>query len=139
MSITVTLTEQEILNKPNYYELGELVQEKYWNQRKSFENGRSDDENFIIHADENGLVTKIQHAWTCSICGESTQNVDYDYLIGYDHLACHLKQDRDVEFDHCVICGKRSPYTRNTHIDQRIGYVEGGGQGCFQPIQCDKV
>lgn len=44
-----------------------------------------------------------------------------------------------VEYDHCVICGKQSPYTKDTHIDYRIGYVEGGGQGCFQPTQCDKV
>jgi hypothetical protein len=43
------------------------------------------------------------------------------------------------EKDKCVICGKESPYTRSTHIDMRIGYVEGGGQGCFQPNKCDKV
>jgi hypothetical protein len=26
----------------------------------------------------------------CSICNKSTYDVDYDYLIGFDHLACHL-------------------------------------------------
>jgi hypothetical protein len=40
--------------------------------------------------------------------------------------------------DNCVICGKESPYHRNTHIDLRIGYVEGAGQGCFQPHTCNR-
>jgi hypothetical protein len=26
----------------------------------------------------------------CSICDKSTYDVDYEYLIGFDHLACHL-------------------------------------------------
>lgn len=39
--------------------------------------------------------------------------------------------------DVCVVCGKTSPYPRNTHIEDRIGYVEGGGQGCFQPAKCN--
>ena len=28
--------------------------------------------------------------WVCSICGSDTSNVDYDYLINYDHISCHL-------------------------------------------------
>lgn len=38
--------------------------------------------------------------------------------------------------DKCVICGKDTPYRFNDHIDTRIGYVEGAGQGCFQPTMC---
>ncbi len=41
-------------------------------------------------------------------------------------------------YDICVECGKVSPYLYSDHIDQRIGYVEGAGQGCFQPKTCDK-
>jgi len=42
--------------------------------------------------------------------------------------------DRPIRLiDKCVICGKDTPYDVTTHIDYRIGYVEGGGQGCFQP------
>jgi hypothetical protein len=26
----------------------------------------------------------------CSICNKSTEDIDYEYLIGFDHLACHL-------------------------------------------------
>lgn len=32
--------------------------------------------------------------------------------------------------DHCVICGVETPYNYETHIDMRIGYVEGIGQLC---------
>lgn len=39
-------------------------------------------------------------------------------------------------FDKCVICGEDTPYTIDTHIDYRIGYIEGGGQGCFKPGGC---
>jgi len=32
--------------------------------------------------------------------------------------------------DHCVICGVETPYDYETHIDMRIGYIEGAGQLC---------
>ena len=32
--------------------------------------------------------------------------------------------------DKCVICGAETPYEFETHIDYRIGYVEGVGQTC---------
>jgi len=28
--------------------------------------------------------------WVCTICGEDTSNVEYDYLVNYNHLACEL-------------------------------------------------
>lgn len=43
---------------------------------------------------------------------------------------------KTLENDRCVICGKISPYKISQHIDTRIGYVEGAGQGCFQPSKC---
>lgn len=45
----------------------------------------------------------------------------------------------DDNYDECVICGKKTPYTRSTHIDLRYGYVEGAGQGCYQPQVCNKL
>jgi hypothetical protein len=119
MSITITLTEKEILETPNDSSLGELIRERYWSKRNS--------------------PSSTDNSWTCSICGKSTHEVESDYLIGYDHLECKMKLEMNTEYDNCVICGKVSPYTRNTHIYNRIGYVEGGGQGCFQPNICDKV
>lgn len=45
----------------------------------------------------------------------------------------------DTEYEHCMICGKISPYTKNTHTFDRVGYVIGQGQGCYQPNKCDKI
>lgn len=44
-----------------------------------------------------------------------------------------MHQTTPNSHDVCVICGKVSPYTQDTHIDYRIGYIEGAGQGCFWP------
>ena len=141
MSIKVTVTEKEILETPNDSMLGELTRNKYWQARRDEEGPQYDDEDFGIVIGEDGLVKKIIHPYTCSICGGDTSEIDYDYLVGYDHLGCVLKTEEDNSdaFDKCVICGKESPYLKSTHIDMRVGYVEGGGQGCFQPNNCDKV
>lgn len=32
--------------------------------------------------------------------------------------------------DTCVLCGVETPYDFETHIDFRIGYIEGAGQLC---------
>lgn len=40
-------------------------------------------------------------------------------------------------YDKCVICGKESPYTKNTHVELRVGYIEGVGQTCYQPKFCE--
>jgi hypothetical protein len=32
--------------------------------------------------------------------------------------------------DHCISCGAETPYDFETHIDMRIGYIEGTGQLC---------
>jgi hypothetical protein len=141
MSIKVTVTEKEILETPNDSMLGELTRNKYWQARRNEEGPQYNDEDFGIVIGEDGLVKKIIHPYTCSICGGDTSEIDYDYLVGYDHLGCVLKTEEDNSdaFDKCVICGKESPYLKSTHIDMRMGYVEGGGQGCFQPNNCDRV
>lgn len=33
--------------------------------------------------------------WVCKYCGEDTSDVDYDYLIGTDHLICLLQSDTE--------------------------------------------
>lgn len=35
----------------------------------------------------------------CAICGGDTSQVEYDYLSGYDHLSCVLKQSFDSKSD----------------------------------------
>lgn len=39
--------------------------------------------------------------------------------------------------DKCVLCGAETPYDETTHIDYRIGYVEGSGQTC--PNGCPSI
>ena len=68
--------------------------------------------------------------WTCQYCGKDTSDVEYDYLHGYDHLGCALKSETEDGFDHCVLCGVETPYKHSTHVDMRLGYIEGAGQLC---------
>ena len=71
--------------------------------------------------------------YVCSLCGKDTSNVDIDYLVGVDHLVCHLEKEqkeREGDYEVCVLCGGTTSYTRNTHIDMRVGYIEGAGQLC---------
>jgi hypothetical protein len=140
MSINVNLTEKEILGTPNDADLGELVRNKFWQARRNQEGPQYDDEHFRLTIGEDGLVKSINRPWKCSICGGDTSEIDYDYLVGYDHLGCVLdeKSGKSLEYDHCVICGKETPYLRSTHIDLREGYIEGGGQGCYQSNICGK-
>ena len=140
MSINVILTEKEVLDTPNDAILGRLVRNKFWQARRDQEGPQYDDEHFGLTIGEDGLVKSINRPFTCSICGGNTSEIDYDYLVGYDHLGCVLKEEevRPDTFDKCVICGKETPYLRSTHIDLREGYIEGGGQGCYQPNICEK-
>ena len=140
MSINVNLTEKEILGTPNDADLGKLARNKFWQARRDQEGPQYDDEHFGLTIGDDGLVKSINRPFTCSICGGDTSEIDYDYLVGYDHLGCVLDEEsgKSLEYDHCVICGKETPYLRSTHIDLREGYVEGGGQGCYQPNICGK-
>ena len=140
MSINVILTEKEVLDTPNDAMLGSLVRNKFWQARRDQEGPQYDDEHFGLTIGRDGLVRSINRPFTCSICGGDTSDIDYDYLVGYDHLGCVLKEEevRPDAFDKCVICGKETPYLRSTHIDLREGYVEGGGQGCYQTNICEK-
>lgn len=139
MSITVTISEDEILSLSNDFSLGERVRQLYWEEKRKSYNYQLDEEKFLMEVNPDGSVVRIIKPWVCGICGKPTDNLDYDYLVGYDHLACHLQGDAKMdEKDKCVICGQETPYTRSTNIYNRIGYVEGGGQGCYQPHICDK-
>lgn len=115
MSVTVNLTEKEILDTPNDYDLGEKVRKMYWELKElEIEEKKlreMDGESYMLVSDENGLV-----------------------------MGVYPFNDRYTEngYDKCILCGKVSPYKTSTHIDLRIGYVEGAGQGCFQDNICEK-
>jgi hypothetical protein len=42
-------------------------------------------------------------------------------------------------YDKCLICGEETPYINSKNINERVGYIEGGGQGCYKPNICDKI
>ena len=42
----------------------------------------------------------------------------------------HTKLWMDSVKDKCVMCGATTPYTKDTHIDERLHYIEGAGQMC---------
>jgi len=41
----------------------------------------------------------------------------------------------DDDYEKCVMCGESVPYLKSTHIDRRVGYVEGAGQLCKDCFQ----
>lgn len=42
----------------------------------------------------------------------------------------------EAKMDRCVECGGLTPYHVSDHVDTRVGYVEGAGQGCWKPHVC---
>ena len=104
MSFQIIVTEKEILETPNYFELGKLVNNKYWQAKRDEEGPQFDDEHVGLTINEDGLVTSI---------------------------------NRSDDYDTCVVCGKKTPYLKSTNIYQRYGYVEGAGQACPHPDNCD--
>jgi hypothetical protein len=49
-------------------------------------------------------------------------------IIG-KHLLKNIK-NKTMAKDNCIMCGVETPYEFETHIDMRVGYIEGAGQLC---------
>jgi hypothetical protein len=55
--------------------------------------------------------------WVCSICGENTFEVDYDYLgSGTNHLGCELKSQEDID-EQAYAQGRGSSFGGDTGTD----------------------
>ena len=54
---------------------------------------------------------------------------DDNYGRNKKQIDMETKQET-TEMDKCVSCGKETPYSKYTHIDERYYYVEGAGQLC---------
>ena len=48
---------------------------------------------------------------------------DYGHVVG-------IEERSDDEYESCVICGRKTSYIKNTHVDMRKGYIDGVGQAC---------
>jgi hypothetical protein len=51
-------------------------------------------------------------------------------VIDDDGQVVGIEERSDDEYDSCVVCGRKTRYTKNTHVDMRIGYIDGFGQTC---------
>ena len=51
---------------------------------------------YIEFTDSEIDEQKARETWVCSICGENTADVDYDYIgSGTNHLGCELEVEMD--------------------------------------------
>jgi hypothetical protein len=92
MSIKITVTEEEVLGTPNYYEMGKKVHDRFWQAKRDQEGPQIDDEHFGFTINEEGLVTSINRPDdydTCIVCGKITPylkstniNLRYGYIEG---------------------------------------------------------
>jgi len=67
-----------------------------------------------------------------SKCNSTTPRPD-DRLFGVVEYVCNecsslMEVVSTIEL--CVLCNKETPYSTDTHIDERQHYVEGSGQMC---------
>ena len=73
---------------------------------EAFRNGLADEIALLLR--EKGTYTeygddeieeqKARETWVCSICGENTADVDYDYIgSGTNHLGCELKSQKEID------------------------------------------
>jgi hypothetical protein len=73
MEITITLTEKEIMSTPNDSELGRMVRNKFWQERRNLEGPPNDDEHVILNINPDGTVRSIGgEKDICIICGKET-------------------------------------------------------------------
>ena len=68
---------------------------------------------------------------------QDINNYPNDYELGH-FIRTKYHESSKLKFDKCIECGLESPYTEDTHIDSRNGYIEGAGQFCFQENICKK-
>lgn len=72
----ITISAEDILSTPNDMELGAKVRQKYWE----------------LYGEQKPEVNQ----WICSLCSGDTSQVDYDYLVGTDHIGCVLDKEMKV-------------------------------------------
>lgn len=84
------------------------------------------------------LEAKIKIAETADdvyyVLDRFAQAIPNDYELGY-YLRGAVKYWLQkgiikIQYDTCIICGKETPFRRDTHIDHRMWYTEGAGQCC---------
>ena len=57
---------------------------------------------------------------------------NYNKIFKKDKKKMKTIDSLKENVDKCVMCGAKTEYTKDTHIDDREYYVEGAGQMCKQ-------
>lgn len=68
-----------------------LTEEESWDWAVDVMNCDSNQE-VVETLERVGNIIHDRNQFTCTICGKSTKEVEYDYLVNRDHLECVLKQ-----------------------------------------------
>lgn len=113
MDIQFIISEDEILSHSNNFDLGEFVRKKYWGIKNNIQQANGDDV-FVIN--------------------DMREAIHSNKLVQISRTF--ISEDG---YDKCVICGEKTPFKIGQHINERIGYVEGVGQACFQPKVCKEI
>jgi|TARA_B100000315_G_scaffold75796_1_gene69356 hypothetical protein len=78
---------------------------------------------YIVFTDSEIDEQKMKDSWVCSICGENTADVDYDYLgSGTNHLGCELAEG----FQEITKDRREKNSSQKKHEDKVFGHDQGG-------------
>jgi hypothetical protein len=59
--------------------------------------------------------------YKCQYCGENTGHIDFDYLVGTDHLSCALEYERSIMKNRTTLITVSAETVLNTPNDQELG------------------
>ena len=87
---------------------------------------------------KNNLGMKYQDKYGLAGTKSSDYVIDENGNIVFDKLGklpvkkinSYLTTDLNIKLDKCVMCGSKTEYTKEVHIDFREHYVEDAGQMC---------
>ena len=84
---------------------------------------------YTEYGDDEIEEQNARATWVCSICGENTADVDYDYLgSGTNHLGCEMKSWDEIKDyvedidEQAHAQGRESSFGGDTGIDADFGY-----------------
>lgn len=66
-------------------------------------------------------MSKQLTIWTCRYCGKATDQVEYDYLAGTDHLSCALEYEKSIMKNRTNLITISAETILNTSNDQELG------------------
>ena len=88
---------------------------------------------YTEYGDDEIEEQNARESWTCSICGESTYEVEYDYIgSGTNHLGCELKSQEEIDEyiedidEQAYAQGRGSSFGGDTGTDADFGHDQGG-------------